>query len=88
MSHEIRTPVSAIIGMLELVMKRPDHARKTRSRYGSPGRGAIAVAAYREYPDVERIASGRLVLRPERASLRNLIEGTVSQFEGLAAQKS
>ena len=37
---------------------------------------------------MERIASGRLVLRPERASLRNLIEGTVSQFEGLAAQKS
>lgn len=26
MSHEIRTPVSAIIGMLELVMKRPDNA--------------------------------------------------------------
>ncbi|HDC4684644.1 transporter substrate-binding domain-containing protein [Enterobacter cloacae subsp. cloacae] len=89
MSHEIRTPVSAIIGMLELVMKRPDHAPQNPQSIRVAWDAAQSLLLLiGNILDVERIVSGRLVLRPERASLRNLIEGTVSQFEGLAAQKS
>lgn len=89
MSHEIRTPVSAIIGMLELVMKRPDNAPQNPQSIRVAWDAAQSLLLLiGNILDVERIESGRLVLRPERASLRNLIEGTVSQFEGLAARKS
>lgn len=89
MSHEIRTPISAITGMLELVMKRPANApQNQQSIRGAWDAAQSLLLLIGNILDVERIESGRLVLRPERASLRNLIEGTVSLFEGLAAQKS
>ncbi|MEH0887024.1 transporter substrate-binding domain-containing protein [Enterobacter sp. UNJFSC 003] len=89
MSHEIRTPISAITGMLELVMKRPDNAPQNQQSIRVAWDAAQSLLLLiGNILDVERIESGRLVLRPERASLRNLIEGTVSLFEGLAAQKS
>lgn len=89
MSHEIRTPVSAIIGMLELVIKRPDEHAKNQESIGVAWDAAQSLLLLiGNILDVERIESGRLVLRPERASLRTLIEGTALLFEGLAAQKS
>lgn len=89
MSHEIRTPVSAIIGMLELVMKRPDDPAKNQQSIQVAWDAAQSLLMLiGNILDVERIESGRLMLRPERASLRTLIEGTAQLFEGLAAQKS
>ncbi|WP_395313338.1 transporter substrate-binding domain-containing protein [Enterobacter sp. ECC-219] len=89
MSHEIRTPVSIIIGMLELVMKRPDDTLKNRQSIRVAWDASQSLLLLiGNILDVERIEFGRLVLRPERASLRTLIESSALLFEELAAQKS
>ncbi|MEM6160467.1 transporter substrate-binding domain-containing protein [Erwinia sp. P6884] len=88
MSHEIRTPVSAIIGLLELVMKRPGDTPQNRQSVKVAWDAAQALLLLiGQILDVSRIESGRLVLRPERASLRKLIEESALLFEGMAAQK-
>ncbi|QGU87140.1 ATP-binding protein [Erwinia sorbitola] len=88
MSHEIRTPVSAILGMLELVMKRPGEVQQNRESVRIAWEAAQALLLLiGNILDVSRIESGRLVLRPERASLIKLIEEPAMLFEGMAAQK-
>ncbi|ROM93908.1 hybrid sensor histidine kinase/response regulator [Pseudomonas brassicacearum] len=88
MSHEIRTPVNAVIGMLELALKKAEQ--------GVLDRFAIEVAAgaaqdlldlIGDILDIARIESGKLSLSPERANLRELLESLMCIFEGLASQK-
>ena len=88
MSHEIRTPLSAIIGLLELVMTRPDDARQNPQfiRMASDASRAL-LQLIGNILDVSRIESGRLVLRPERVSLRALAEEIALLFEREAAKK-
>ncbi|WPM83925.1 histidine kinase dimerization/phospho-acceptor domain-containing protein [Apirhabdus apintestini] len=88
MSHEIRTPISAIIGMLELVMRRRGDTEQNRQSVRIAWEAAQSLLLLiGNILDVSRIESGRLVLRPERASLRTLIESSAILFDGLAAQK-
>ncbi|WP_374980696.1 transporter substrate-binding domain-containing protein [Pseudomonas solani] len=88
MSHEIRTPMSAVIGMLELALKHAENDRLDRDSievaYGS-AQGLLALIG--DILDIARIESGRLALSPERANLRQLLEGVVRVFDGLARQK-
>ncbi|ARU89592.1 transporter substrate-binding domain-containing protein [Pseudomonas sp. M30-35] len=89
MSHEIRTPLNAVIGMLELSLKRktnapPDHA-SLEVAYNS-ARGLLELIG--DILDVAQIESGHLSINPERADLRQIAEGVVRVFEGLARQKS
>ncbi|MFI8479949.1 transporter substrate-binding domain-containing protein [Pseudomonas sp. NPDC078700] len=89
MSHEIRTPLNAIIGMLELALKRdanapPDHA-SLEVAYNS-ARGLLELIG--DILDVAQIESGHLNIHPERAELRQIAAGVVRVFEGLAKQKS
>lgn len=88
MSHEIRTPINALIGMLELALKRADE--------GVTDRGAIEVASNAgqqllgligDILDIARIESGHLSLMPERANLQALVLSVSRVFEGLARQK-
>ncbi|ENA0611544.1 transporter substrate-binding domain-containing protein [Enterobacter bugandensis] len=88
MSHEIRTPIGAILGMLELVMKRPGDTQQNRQSVRVAWDAAQALLLLiGNILDVSRIESGRMVLRPERASLRRLIEEPAMLFDGMAAQK-
>lgn len=89
MSHEIRTPKNAVIGMLELTLKRADQ--------GHLDRPAIEVAynsakdlleLIGDILDIARIESGRLSLAPERVNLREVIASVVRVFDGLARQKT
>ncbi|WP_417660395.1 transporter substrate-binding domain-containing protein [Pseudomonas sp.] len=89
MSHEIRTPLNAVIGMLELALKRetnapPDHA-SLEVAYNSAS-GLLELIG--DILDVAQIESGHLSINPERADLRHIAEGVVRVFEGLARQKS
>lgn len=88
MSHEIRTPLSAVIGLLELVMTRPDD-RQQNPRFirmaWDASRSLLLLIG--NILDVSRIESGRLVLRPERVSLRALSEELALLFDGMAARK-
>jgi two-component system sensor histidine kinase EvgS len=89
MSHEIRTPMSAVIGMLELALKK-------RATEGFFDTSAIEVAyssakglleLIGDILDIVRIESGRLNLAPRRTNLRELAESVIRVFDGLARQK-
>ena len=88
MSHEIRTPLNAVIGMLELALKK--------SEQGVLDRFAIEVASGAAHGlldligdilDISRIESGKLSLTPGRANLSELVRSVARIFEGLAQQK-
>ncbi|UWF47486.1 transporter substrate-binding domain-containing protein [Pseudomonas sp. N3-W] len=88
MSHEIRTPINAVIGMLELAMKKADQGVTDRFAIevaSGAARGLLDLIG--DILDIARIESGRLSLAPERASLRELVESVVRMFEGVARQK-
>jgi two-component system sensor histidine kinase EvgS len=88
MSHEIRTPLNAVIGMLELALKKSDQ--------GVLDRFAIEVASGAAHGlldligdilDIARIESGKLSLTPGRANLCELLRSVARIFQGLAEQK-
>lgn len=88
MSHEIRTPMSAVIGMLELALKRADQGQLDRNSIEvaySSAQGLLDLIG--DILDIVRIESGRLSLSPERANLRDLVESVFRVFDGLARQK-
>jgi two-component system sensor histidine kinase EvgS len=88
MSHEIRTPMSAVIGMLELTLKRAEQGHFDRPSievaYNS-AKGLLELIG--DILDVVRIESGRVSLSPTRANLRELVESVARVFDGLARQK-
>lgn len=88
MSHEIRTPMNAIVGMLELAMKKADKGELDRFAievaFGA-AQGLLGLIG--DILDVVRIESGLLVLTPQRASFKPLVESVIRVFEGLARQK-
>lgn len=90
MSHEIRTPMNAIIGMLELTLRRHQNGDLTdwtslQTAYHSAN---SLLSLIGDILDISRIESDRLVLHPERANLRNLIESVITMFDGIARKKS
>ncbi|WP_458761501.1 ATP-binding protein [Pseudomonas chlororaphis] len=88
MSHEIRTPLNAVIGMLEMSLKKADQGEFDRLAievaYDSAN-GLLGLIG--DILDVVRIESGHMELCPSRSNLRNLIGSVVGVFEGLARQK-
>ncbi|WP_460104625.1 transporter substrate-binding domain-containing protein [Pseudomonas sp. S2_D10] len=88
MSHEIRTPMSAVIGMLELTLKRADQGQLDRPSIEVAYRSARSLLdLIGDILDIARIESGHLSLSPERANLRELMESVIRVFDGLARQK-
>ncbi|PKH22417.1 histidine kinase [Enterobacterales bacterium CwR94] len=88
MSHEIRTPISAIIGMLELTLQRPAHAPENQQSLRIAHQAAQSLLQLiGDILDISRIESNRLVLRPERVAIRDLISSVAILFDGLALQK-
>lgn len=88
MSHEIRTPLNAVIGMLELALKRSASAPPDRESLEVAHQSARSLLALiGDILDVARIESGHLTLSSERTSLRQVAESTIRVFDGLARQK-
>ncbi|MDH4569509.1 transporter substrate-binding domain-containing protein [Pseudomonas sp. BN414] len=85
MSHEIRTPLNAIIGMLELALKR-EHLDREAILVARESADSL-LALIGDILDIAKIESGRMTLEPRRESPRALIESVVRVFEGLARQK-
>ncbi|PMY64839.1 MULTISPECIES: transporter substrate-binding domain-containing protein [Pseudomonas] len=88
MSHEIRTPLNAVIGMLEMSLRKADQGEFDRVAlevaYDSAN-GLLGLIG--DILDVVRIESGLMELCPARTNLRGLIESVVGVFDGLARQK-
>ena len=75
MSHEIRTPMNAIIGLDSLALRRPDLAEDTREyleKIGGSARHLLGLI--NDILDMSRIESGRMVLRKEEFSFRQMLE--------------
>lgn len=89
MSHEIRTPLNAIIGMLELVLRQQQRGGETNIELLNIAHSSAhsLLALIGDILDISRIESERLVLHPERADLRQLIESVAILFDGVARQK-
>ncbi|KAG0759743.1 hypothetical protein G6F22_019293 [Rhizopus arrhizus] len=80
--------MNAIIGVLELALKRADDAPIDRNSieiaYAS-AQGLLTLIG--DILDIARIESGRLSLTPARAGLREQVESVARVFDGLARQK-
>lgn len=90
MSHEIRTPISAIIGLLELVVTSPgcqyvDSEKKTiQVAYES---ALTLMGLVGDILDMAKIESGKLELTSNWVRPDALAQPIVLAFEGLARQK-
>ena len=75
MSHEIRTPMNAIIGLDNIALRDPDLTPKTREhleKIGSSARHLLGLV--NDILDMSRIESGRMVLKDEEFSFRELVD--------------
>ncbi|WP_410481643.1 ATP-binding protein [Pseudomonas plecoglossicida] len=87
-SHEIRTPMSAVIGMLELAVKRADQGRVDRCALELAHHSAKdLLGLIGDILDIVRIESGHLSLAPEVVDLAALVESVGRIFDGQARQK-
>ena len=88
MSHEIRTPLNAVIGMLELAMKKAEQGVfDFLAIEVASGASRHLLELIGDILDIARIESGHMNLTPERANLHTLIESVVRVFESLARDK-
>ena len=75
MSHEIRTPMNAIIGLDSLALRDETLSDKTREYLKKIGGSAKhLLGLINDILDMSRIESGRLVLRKEEFSFREMLE--------------
>ncbi|WP_192557912.1 transporter substrate-binding domain-containing protein [Pseudomonas allokribbensis] len=88
MSHEIRTPMSAVIGTLELTLKRADQGVLDRAGIETAHTAANSLLELiGDILDIVRIESGRLSLAPKRSNPRQLVESVFRIFDGPARHK-
>ncbi len=75
MSHEIRTPMNAIIGLDNIALRDPDISPRTREHLEKIGASAKhLLGLINDILDMSRIESGRMVLKDEEFSLRELLD--------------
>ena len=75
MSHEIRTPMNAIIGLDSIALKNPDLPDVTREQLEKIGGSARhLLSLINDILDMSRIESGRMTLKVEEFSFREMLE--------------
>ena len=88
MSHEIRTPVNAIIGMLELAMKKAEHGVCDSDSIGVASHAALGLLdLIGDILDIAHIESGQMSLNQQRTHLLTLVESSARVYEAMAQQK-
>jgi signal transduction histidine kinase len=87
MSHEIRTPMNGVIGMLELLaLTRLDGEQRTTLEIVRQS-GRSLLRSVDEILDFSRIEAGKLELRPEPASVTDIVERVCGIYLGNASGK-
>ena len=88
MSHEIRTPMNAIIGLDTIALKDPDLPELTRDRLEKIGESAKhLLSLINAILDMSRIESGRMTLKNEEFSLREMLEQINTMINGQCQEK-
>ena len=87
MSHEIRTPMNGVLGMVELLaLTRLDaEQRTTLEIVRESGKSLLRIID--DILDFSKIEAGRLEVRPEAASIKDVIEGVFNIYSGNASSK-
>ena len=88
MSHEIRTPMNAIIGLDSLALRNealPDETREYLEKIGESARHLLGLI--NDILDMSRIESGRLIIRREEFSFRNMLEQINTMVMSQCAEK-
>jgi CheY-like chemotaxis protein len=87
MSHEIRTPMNGVLGMLELLsLTRLDSEQRANVELiRDSGRSLLRIVD--DILDFSKIEAGRLDLRPEPASLANIVRSVGDVYPGAARAK-
>ncbi|QHG64049.1 transporter substrate-binding domain-containing protein [Pseudomonas putida] len=87
-SHEIRTPMSAVIGMLELALRRALQGQADPTSLEVAHHSARdLLGLIGDILDIVRIESGHLSLSPEAVDPAVLVESVGRVFDGQARQK-
>ena len=88
MSHEIRTPMNAIIGLDSIALKDPDLPDRTREYLEKIGGSAKhLLSLINDILDMSRIESGRLTLKNEEFSFREMLEQINTMINGQCQDK-
>ena len=88
MSHEIRTPMNAIIGLDSLALQNETLPAETREYLEKIGESAHhLLGLINDILDMSRIESGRLVIRREEFSFRNMLEQINTMVMSQCAEK-
>ena len=88
MSHEIRTPLNAIIGLDNIALHDPQLSSGTRDgleKLGSSARHLLALI--NDILDMSRIESGRMTLKSEEFSFREMVEQINNIINGQCKDK-
>ena len=88
MSHELRTPLNSIIGFSEVLSGNEQLAEKQR-RYASniQNSGRMLLAMINDILDLAKIESGKMEVRPEDFSVREICEALAVQMRPMAERK-
>ena len=88
MSHEIRTPMNAIIGLDSIALSDPDLPAKTREQLEKIGASANhLLSLINDILDMSRIESGRMTLKNEEFSFREMLEQINTMIGGQCQEK-
>ena len=88
MSHEIRTPMNAIIGLDSIALKEPNLSDRTREKLEKIGGSAKhLLGLINDILDMSRIESGRMSLKKEEFSFREMLEQINTMIHGQCEDK-
>ncbi|MBQ6206405.1 MAG: response regulator, partial [Oscillospiraceae bacterium] len=88
MSHEIRTPMNAIIGLDSIALKDPAIPDRTREYLEKiNGSAKHLLGLINDILDMSRIESGRMTLRNEEFSFREMLEQINTMIHGQCEER-
>jgi signal transduction histidine kinase len=89
MSHELRTPLNSIIGFSE-VLSGSDQLNERQRRYATniQSSGKMLLGMINDILDLAKIESGKMEVRSEDFSIRDVCEGLVSLARPIAERKN
>ena len=89
MSHELRTPLNSVIGFSEM-LSTSDRLSEKERRYAAniQRSGKMLLGLINDILDLAKIESGKMEVRTEEFSIRDVIEGLLTMIRPIAEEKS